>query len=166
MIHRAAGPELLRECRTLGGCETGQAKITAGYRLPCRYVIHTPGPVWRGGRYGERELLASSYRNSLRLAKENDCQSVAFPLISAGAYGYPKEQAFEVATETITGFLSQEAPDMLVYIVVFDKNSVFISQKLYAEIRTFIDDNYVEELERDSVLYHNRDDAALQSSMI
>ena len=139
-IHRAAGPELLAECRTLGGCETGSAKITGGYALPCRYVIHTVGPRWLGGRRGEREKLSSCYRASLTLAKEYGCENVAFPLISSGIFGYPKVQALRVAIDTISEFLLEN--DLTVYIVVFDRKSYEISGKLYADIAEYISDNY------------------------
>ena len=141
-IHRTAGPELLAECRTLGGCKTGDAKITGAYRLPCRYIIHAVGPVWNGGKYGEREQLASCYRTSLALAKEHGCETVAFPLISSGIFGYPKDQALRVAVDTIGEFLLHN--DMTVYIVIFSRTAYQISNKLFADIAEYVDDHYVD----------------------
>lgn len=117
-IHKAAGKGLLFECMKLGGCKTGQAKITKGYKLPCKYVIHTVGPKWKGGNNGEKELLESCYRNSLTVAHEYNCQSVAFPLISAGVYGYPKDEALDIAIKTINEWLIQN--DITVYMVLFE----------------------------------------------
>lgn len=141
-IHKAAGRELLLECMKLGGCKVGQAKLTKAYKLQCRFVIHTVGPKWKGGQNGEKELLESCYREALKIAAENNCETVAFPLISSGAYGYPKDEALQVAVNTVTSFLLEH--DMLVYIVVFDKSSFQIGEKLFADIAAYIDDKYVD----------------------
>lgn len=120
-IHRAAGPELLAACKALHGCETGQAKITKGYRLPARYVIHTPGPVWRGGGSGEPALLQSCYRSSLALAAEYGCKTIAFPSISTGVYRYPVEEAARIAVGTVADFLAQDGRIARVTFVCFNK---------------------------------------------
>ncbi len=143
-IHRAAGGKLLEECRKLGGCGTGEAKITRGYLLPAKYVIHTVGPVWSGGDRGEEELLRSCYRNSLALAKKKKCGSVAFPLISSGAYGYPKDRALKVAVDEITAFLATD--EMTVFLVFFDKASFSLGGRLFDDISAFIDDKYADDM--------------------
>jgi O-acetyl-ADP-ribose deacetylase len=121
-IHRAAGPELLAECRTLGGCEPGKAKITRGYRLPTRFVIHTVGPIWRGGKHGEPETLADCYLNSLQLAVENGIKTIAFPAISCGAYGYPVEEAAQIAVETTRDYLAAQDKIAKVIFVLWSED--------------------------------------------
>ena len=140
-IHRAAGPELLAACRTLGGCRPGEAKLTSGFRLPCRYIIHTVGPIWQDGAHGEAETLAACYRNSLELARAHRCRSIAFPLISSGAYGYPKDLALQTAVHEISRFLLTN--EMQVTLVVFDSASFQLSRHLLDPVRSFIDENYV-----------------------
>ena len=142
-IHKAAGPLLAEECKSLGVLPVGQARITKGYDLPARYVIHTAGPVWRGGNSGEEGFLRDCYRNSLELAKEKGLESIAFPLISSGSFGYPKDRALGTAISAIGNFLLEH--DMTVYLVVYDKQSFMLSSKLYSSITQYIDERYVEE---------------------
>jgi O-acetyl-ADP-ribose deacetylase (regulator of RNase III) len=143
-IFKAAGAdELQRECDRIGGCKVGQAVITGAGRLPAKYIIHTVGPIWRGGGFGEAKLLRDSYINSLSLAVKHKCKSIAFPLISSGIYGYPKDQALHIAVSSISEFLMEN--DIDVYLVVFDRSSFKLSEKLFAAIERYIDDNYVDE---------------------
>jgi len=120
-IHRAAGPALLEACRLFGGCSTGEARITPGFRLPCGHVIHTPGPVWRGGSHGEPELLRNCYCNSLRLAAETGCRTVAFPAISIGAYRYPVREATEIAIETVAAWRGGPLPETVIFCCFSDE---------------------------------------------
>lgn len=131
-IHRAAGKELLAECQTLHGCETGQAKITLGYNLPAKYVIHTVGPVWRGGNHNEKEQLSSCYRCALGLAEENKCETIAFPAISTGVYGYPKGDAAEIAVREIRKYFEEHSDSSIkeVILVCFDN----MTERLYENI--------------------------------
>ena len=132
-IHRAAGPELLAECRTLGGCKTGEAKPTKAYRLPCRYIIHTPGPIWNGGKSGEDALLASCYRNSLAAAAGLGCKTVAFPSISTGVYHFPVERAARIAIAAIGDFLASHPEIERVTMVCFDRATLAVYQDALAE---------------------------------
>ena len=149
-IHTIAGEELDVECEALAPLCLGQAKISGGYNLPCKYVIHTSGPIWRGGLLGESIILRSCYMESLKLAVEHKCRSVAFPLISSGVYQYPKDQVLKFAIQTITEFLFDH--ELMVYICVFDRDSYSFSQKLFNDIKSFIDDDYVEEHDEDFYL--------------
>ena len=142
-IHRAAGPGLEAACAALGGCRTGEAKVTEGFGLPCKYVIHTVGPVWRGGLFGEKRQLTACYQNALALAKAHGCASVAFPLISAATNGYPRAKALRVAVDAIAGFLLEN--EMEVYIVVFTREEVAVSEKLFHAVEQYIDDIYAGE---------------------
>lgn len=141
-IHRAAGKGLLSECKKLGGCRVGEAKITGAYDLPCKHVIHTVGPVWYGGKDSEEEKLSQCYKSCLSLALEVGCETVAFPMISTGAFGFPRELALKIAVSTVEEFLIYN--EMTVYLVVFDKRSFEIGKIRYKEIREFIDDNYAD----------------------
>lgn len=146
-IFRAAGyDKLAAECETKAPCPTGSAVITSAYDMPNKYIIHAVGPVWRGGSHNERESLTGAYRSSLELAREYQCRSIAFPLISAGIYGYPKDQALAVAVSTISEFLLQHEMD--VYLVVFDRNAVRLSEKLFADVQHYVDTYYVPEPRR------------------
>ncbi|MDR3542715.1 MAG: macro domain-containing protein [Desulfosporosinus sp.] len=143
-IFSAAGTvKLQEECDLIGRCNTGQAVITSAYSLPSKYIVHAVGPIWRGGGSGEASLLHLCYTNSLVLALEHDCQSIAFPLISSGIYGYPKDKALQIAISAIGEFLLKH--DITVYLVVYDKKSFVLSEKLFDAIEKYIDDNYVEE---------------------
>jgi len=133
-IHRAAGPELLEECRKLGGCPTGQARITKGYKLPAKWVIHTVGPVWRDGKHGEDDLLAGCYRNSLALAEQNGVTTIAFPSISTGAYGFPMERAAHVAVTEIKTFLERKSSIEKVLLVCFGKGAYEIHLQAVREV--------------------------------
>ncbi|WP_245412258.1 O-acetyl-ADP-ribose deacetylase [Notoacmeibacter ruber] len=134
-VHRAAGKDLLAECRTLGGCPTGEARITGGYKLPARHVIHTVGPVWHGGDRREEALLRSAYRNSLRLASENACESVAFPAISTGVYAYPKPAAANVAVSEIATFLRNHKLPKTVVLCAFDETTAELYRSRLAEVQ-------------------------------
>lgn len=133
-IHRAAGPQLLEACRALHGCRTGEAKLTAGYRLPCKYVIHTVGPVWHGGGHREAELLADCYRNSMALALELGCRTVAFPAISTGVYRYPPDQAAQIAVDTVRRFLEEHPEGPQVTFVCFDARTEALYRARLAEL--------------------------------
>ncbi len=141
IIHHAAGPELLTARERIGRIGVGEAAITPGFALQAKYVIHTVGPVWRGGLFGETKLLRSCYESSLALALGNGCASIAFPLISSGNYGFPKDKALQVAMNAIQTFLDRH--EMMVYLVVFDRDSFRVSEKLFLRVSSFIDENYV-----------------------
>ena len=143
-IHTAAGPELLKYCKKqMGMVQVGGAKISPAFNLPCKHVIHTVGPVWKGGNNNEKDKLISCYKESLELAAINGCSSIAFPLISSGTYGYPKDQVLKIAIDVISDFLFTR--EMTVYLVVYDKKAYEFSNKLFSDIASFIDDNYYEE---------------------
>ena len=153
-IFRAAGAEDLQaECDKIGGCNTGEAVITKGYKLPAGYIIHAVGPIYNGGNSNEEELLKNAYLNSMKLAKDHKLESIAFPLISSGIYGYPKDEALKVAISAISEFLLEN--EMTVYLVMFDTKAFAFSEKLFSKIRKYIDDKYVEDhklLDRGRVL--------------
>ena len=154
-IHQAAGAELLAARKKIGNIATGTAAVTPAYRLHVRYVIHTVGPVWQDGSHGERELLSRAYQNSLRLAAERDCSSIAFPLLSAGVFGCPSEIAIAAAVQAIRDFLQEH--DMDVYLVVFDRKSFKISDTLFDDVQSYLDERYVAELLEEEYRGDDRD---------
>ena len=155
-IFKAAGvEELEKECNSIGGCNVGQAVITKGYDLHAKHIIHTVGPIWRGGGYNEDKLLHSAYMSSLKLALENNIKSISFPLISSGIYGYPKDKALRIAIDAIGEFLLKH--DMDVYLLVYGKDTVLLSEKLFSKIEKYIDDNYIEESPRILKVYELQD---------
>ncbi len=174
MLHEKAGPELLMARQRIGPILCGQAAITQAFRLHARFVIHTVGPVWDGGSYGEEALLRNCYENSLRLARENGCQSIAFPLIATGSYGFPKDKALQIAISAFSTFLLEH--EMQIYLVVFDRKAFKLSEKLFQGVASYIDQNYVdicqqavyggaEEIRR-SRNYHRRDMEIYESAVL
>lgn len=153
IFNKAGRYELQQECNTLGYVETGKAVITKGYNLKAKYIVHAVGPVYKDGKYNERELLVNSYLNSLRLAIDYKCKSISFPLISSGIYGYPKKEALEVAVGTISRFLLEY--DLEVYIVVYDRQAVTLSEKLFSDIKHYIDTYYEPEIRREVLFRGN-----------
>ena len=141
-IHFAAGPELRTACDALPLLKEGEVAVTDAFRLPCKYIIHTFGPIWRGGSFDERKKLAACYRNALQAACERGCESIAFPLISSGTFGFPKDKVLRIALDTITSFLMSH--DMMVYLLVYDKTAYEISKKLQKDIDTFINEHYID----------------------
>ena len=145
-IHNAAGPQLREACRRLGGCRVGEVKVTSGFELPCRYIFHTVGPVWKGGLFGEEIALRSCYNNALSMAVQMQCESIAFPLISGGAFAYPVKKALRVATECITAFVLEH--DLSVSLVLYGSDSLLEGRKLFPDIQEYIDDHYVGQKEK------------------
>lgn len=141
LIHKVAGEGLDKECENIKPIEVGKSKITKGYNLPCKYVIHTVGPIWKDGKNNEKELLENCYKSAFKLASLFKCNSVAFPLISSGTYGYPKDQVLKVAVNTLSALLDDN--EMQVYLVVYDKDSFEISEKIFSDVKEYISDNYI-----------------------
>lgn len=155
-IFKAAGEkELQRACDKIGKCNVGDAVITKGYKLPAKYIIHTVGPIWKGGNHNEGKLLYNAYKSSLNLALEYNIKSISFPLISSGIYGYPKDQALRIAISAIGEFLLKH--DMDVYLVVYGRDTVLLSEKLFSKIEKYIDDNYIERIDRSLQIYELQD---------